>query len=64
VPEFFENLIKLDIHNLNAILIIGLAVFAGVSGGKIFRELRISQVIGYVAIGILPTLNIERTDIQ
>jgi len=62
--EFLENFTKLDIHHLNAVLIIGLAVFAGVSGGKIFRKLHIPQVIGYVAIGIIlgPVLKIIPAD--
>ena len=35
------------------LLVIGLAVFFGTVGAKIFQHLRIPQVVGYIAIGLL-----------
>jgi Kef-type K+ transport system membrane component KefB len=40
-------------HGFNAILILGIAIFGGTVGARIFQRLRIPQVIGYVLIGIL-----------
>ncbi len=50
---FFDDLLKLDIHHLDILLVIGLAVFLGTVGAKIFQKLHIPQIIGYVTIGIL-----------
>jgi len=36
-----------------ALLLVGLAVVAGAFGARLFRRLRIPQVVGYIAIGIL-----------
>ena len=35
------------------LLVIGLAIFFGTAGAKIFQRLRIPQVVGYIAIGVL-----------
>ncbi len=35
------------------LLIIGFAIFAGTFGAKIFQRLRIPQVVGYIAIGVV-----------
>lgn len=45
---------------LNLILLIGIAIFLGTVGAKIFQKLRIPQIVGYVTIGIIlgPVLNI------
>jgi Kef-type K+ transport system membrane component KefB len=40
-------------HHLNVILVLGIAVFGGTVGGKLFQRLRIPQVVGYIVIGIL-----------
>jgi Kef-type K+ transport system membrane component KefB/predicted transcriptional regulator len=50
---------------LNLILIIGLAVFVGMIGARVFQRLRIPQVVGYVAIGFLlgPVLRIITSDV-
>ena len=39
--------------HLNLILLIGIAVFGGTAGAKIFQRFHIPQVVGYVTIGIL-----------
>jgi len=38
---------------LNLILLIGIAIFGGTVGAKIFRRLHIPQVVGYVIIGLI-----------
>ncbi len=42
------------------ILLIGIAIFAGTVGAKIIQKLRIPQIIGYIAIGVIlgPVLKI------
>ncbi len=47
-------------EGLNLILLIGIAIFFGTVGAKIFQKLRIPQIVGYVTIGIIlgPGLNI------
>lgn len=37
----------------NVILLLGLALFGGTIGGKLFQKLRIPQVVGYIIIGII-----------
>ena len=42
-----------DIHHLNVILMMGVVVFGGVLGAKLFQKLNIPQVIGYIVIGAI-----------
>ena len=35
------------------LLLLGLALFGGTIGGRIFEKLRIPQVVGYIIIGVL-----------
>jgi len=46
-------LTKISIPHLNILFLLGLALFGGTIGGRIFQKLRIPQVVGYMAIGIL-----------
>ena len=39
--------------HLPILLVIGLAIFFGAIGAKVFQRLRIPQVVGYIAIGLL-----------
>jgi len=52
-------------EGLNIILLIGIAIFGGTIGARIFQRLSIPRIVGYVAIGIIlgPLLGIvsERT---
>jgi len=47
-------------EGLNLIFLIGIAIFLGTVGAKIFQKLRIPQIVGYVTIGIIlgPVLKI------
>lgn len=38
---------------MNILLLLGLALFGGTVGGRLFQKLRIPQVVGYIAIGIV-----------
>ncbi|MBP7163904.1 MAG: cation:proton antiporter, partial [Candidatus Omnitrophica bacterium] len=44
-----------DISNfhLNMLLVLGLALFGGTIGGRLFQKIKIPQVVGYIFIGFL-----------
>ena len=44
---------RLSVEHLNILLLLGLALFGGTVGGRLFQKLRIPQVVGYIAIGIV-----------
>ena len=39
-------------EEVNIILLIGVAIFGGTIGARLFQKLRIPQVVGYLAVGI------------
>ncbi|NQT46015.1 MAG: cation:proton antiporter [Candidatus Omnitrophica bacterium] len=43
---------KISVFHLNILLLLGLALFGGTAGGRLFQKLRIPQVVGYIIIGI------------
>ena len=52
--EFINQIFsKMSLFHLNALLLLGLALFGGMVGGRIFQKLRIPQVVGYIIIGIV-----------
>jgi len=42
-----------ETEGLNIILLIGIAIFGGTVGARIFQRLHIPRIVGYVAIGII-----------
>ncbi|MFW6124325.1 MAG: cation:proton antiporter [Acidobacteriota bacterium] len=44
---------KLSHTHLNILVLLGLALFGGTFGGRLFQKLRVPQVVGYIAVGIL-----------
>ncbi len=48
--EIFQ---KASQFHLNILFILGLAIFGGTIGGRLFQKLRIPKVVGYIIIGIL-----------
>ncbi len=44
---------KVSFFHLNMLLLLGLALFGGTIGGRLFEKLRIPKVVGYISIGIL-----------
>ncbi|MBN2019643.1 MAG: cation:proton antiporter [Sedimentisphaerales bacterium] len=61
--EIFKQFITLQ-QGFNFLLMIGIAVFGGTVGAKMFQRFRIPQVVGYVAIGLVlgPLLKIIPPD--
>ncbi|MFC1804795.1 cation:proton antiporter [Candidatus Omnitrophota bacterium] len=45
-------LTRVHIPHLNVLLLLGLALFGGTVGGRLFQKLKIPQVVGYIAIGV------------
>ena len=39
--------------HVNMLFLLGLALFGGTIGGRVFQKLKIPQVVGYIAIGII-----------
>ncbi len=44
---------RLHVEELNALLFVGIALFGGTIGGRLFQKLKIPQVIGYIVIGLI-----------
>ena len=59
MPELITR-IAAEAEHLNLLLLLGIAIFGGSAGARIFRRFHIPQVVGYVTIGILlgPVLKI------
>ncbi len=57
---------KVSFFHLNVLLLLGLALFGGTIGGRLFQKFRIPQVVGYIVIGIIlgqSGLNIVNKDV-
>ncbi|MCF7972430.1 MAG: cation:proton antiporter [Phycisphaerae bacterium] len=57
---------SVDVYHLPIILIMGLAIFFGTVGARLFQKLRIPQVVGYIVIGLIigePCLKIINAEI-
>lgn len=48
----FENFIGAEIH-MNLLFLIGIAMFIGTIGARIFQKLRIPQVVGFIITGLI-----------
>jgi len=60
------NIAPVDLYHLPIILIMGLAIFFGTVGARLFQKLRIPQVVGYIVIGLIigePCLKIINSEI-
>jgi NhaP-type Na+/H+ or K+/H+ antiporter len=44
---------RISLFHLNVLLLLGLALFGGTIGGRLFQKLKIPQVVGYMIIGLL-----------
>lgn len=52
--DYFTHVLeKISLLHLNILLLLGLSLFGGVVGGRLFQKLKIPQVVGYIIIGIL-----------
>jgi len=43
----------IDLHNLNNLLLMGIILFGGTLGGRLFQKLHIPQVVGYIIMGVV-----------
>ncbi|MCA9406384.1 MAG: cation:proton antiporter [Candidatus Omnitrophica bacterium] len=48
--DFIPNI---SFFHLNILFILGLALFGGTIGGRLFQKIRVPQVVGYIIIGII-----------
>ena len=53
MSEVFKMVLTESTGHLNVILVMGLAIFFGTAGARIFQKFRIPQVVGYVVIGLI-----------
>jgi Kef-type K+ transport system membrane component KefB/predicted transcriptional regulator len=53
LSELLNNILAHSVEHLNIILLMGLAIFFGTAGARIFQKFRIPQVVGYVVIGLI-----------
>ncbi len=51
IIQIFIN--KISLHEINILFLLGLAIFGGTIGGRIFQKIKIPQVVGYIIIGII-----------
>ena len=52
--EYVTNLLsKIPLLHFNILLLLGVALFGGLVGGRLFQKLKIPQVVGYIIIGII-----------
>ncbi len=52
--KIFDPLVEsIASHHLNSLFLLGVALFGGTIGGRLFQKLKIPQVVGYIAIGII-----------
>lgn len=65
----FNIFSRISSAHLDILLLIGLGLFGGTIGGRLFQKLKIPQVVGYIAVGILigqsgfNIVNIETTQV-
>jgi len=53
MADIIQSIIsKISFFHLNMLFILGLAIFGGTLGGRLFQKMRIPQVVGYIVIGI------------
>ena len=51
--EFSQIIESVSPGNFNVILLLGVVLFLGSAGGRLFQKIKIPQVVGYIAIGII-----------
>ncbi len=52
--NYLEYIYKLvDIQHINILFILGIILFGGTIGGRLFQKIKFPQVVGYILIGIL-----------
>jgi Kef-type K+ transport system membrane component KefB len=52
--DFINSIFNsISLSHLNTLLLLGLALFGGTIGGRLFQKIRVPQVVGYIIIGII-----------
>ncbi len=52
--EYLKDILsKVSIAEINTLLLLGLALFGGTMGGRVFERLKIPKVVGYIIIGVI-----------
>jgi Kef-type K+ transport system membrane component KefB len=52
--DFINSIFNsISLSHLNTLLLLGLALFGGTIGGRLFQKIKVPQVVGYIAIGII-----------
>jgi len=46
-------LASISVTHLNMLLLLGLALFGGTIGGRLFQKIKIPQVVGYIVVGMI-----------
>ncbi len=53
IEKIVHILSGISFFHINMLFVLGLALFGGTIGGRLFQKMKIPQVVGYIAIGIL-----------
>jgi len=64
--SILSTISSVDFNHIPIILVLGIAIFMGTAGARIFQKLRIPQVVGYIVIGLIigePCLKIINSEI-
>lgn len=52
--EVIEQLAAgISLTHVNMLLLLGLALFGGTIGGRLFQKIRVPQVVGYIVVGVI-----------
>ena len=53
LEKIYDILSNISFFHINMLFILGLALFGGTIGGRLFQKMKIPQVVGYIVIGII-----------
>ena len=54
MSELFSEITgNISLSNINIILFLGIILFGGAVGGRLFQKMKIPQVVGYIIIGVI-----------
>ena len=54
MADFFSTVLNAaSLHRINIILFLGIILFGGAIGGRLFQKIKVPQVVGYIVIGVV-----------
>ena len=54
MSDIIQNVFtSISVTHLNVLLLLGLALFGGTIGGRLFQHIKIPQVVGYIVVGVV-----------